>query len=137
VIWSDESSFTLLPTSGRVYVWRTPKGANNPQLLVPAVKHRGMVCDGLGNNIVVHYSVGSIITLHNRITAREYVDRLGNQVHPMIQTLFPNKYAIFKDDIAPIHTAGTGQSWFEEHEGELQHLPWPAQSPDLNTTEPL
>jgi hypothetical protein len=34
-------------------------------------------------------------------------------------------------------TAGTVQSWFEEHEGELQHLPWPAQSPDLNITEPL
>jgi hypothetical protein len=25
MIWSDESSFMLLPTSGRVYVWRTPK----------------------------------------------------------------------------------------------------------------
>jgi hypothetical protein len=24
-----------------------------------------------------------------------------------------------------------------EHESELQHLPWPAQSPDLNITEPL
>jgi hypothetical protein len=36
-----------------------------------------------------------------------------------------------------IHTAGTVQSWFEEHEGELQHLPWPAQSPDLNITERL
>jgi hypothetical protein len=28
-------------------------------------------------------------------------------------------------------------SWFGEHEGELQHLPWPAQSPDLNINEPL
>jgi hypothetical protein len=25
---------------------------------------------------------------------------------------------------------------FEEHEGELQHLPWPAQSPDVNIIEP-
>jgi hypothetical protein len=33
--------------------------------------------------------------------------------------------------------AGTVQSWLEEHEGELQHLPWPAQSPDLNITEAL
>jgi hypothetical protein len=26
-IWSDESSYTLFPTSGRVYVWGTPKEA--------------------------------------------------------------------------------------------------------------
>jgi hypothetical protein len=31
VIWSDELSFTLFPTSGRVYVWRTHKGAYNPE----------------------------------------------------------------------------------------------------------
>jgi hypothetical protein len=41
----------------------------------------------------------------------------------MIQTLFPNDDEVFQDDNAPIHTAGTVQSWFEEHEGELQHLP--------------
>jgi hypothetical protein len=94
-------------------------------------------CHGLGRNIVVHYSVGPIITLHGRITAREYVDRLGNQVHPMIQTLFLNNDALFQDDSAPIHAAGTVQSWFEEHEGELQHLLWPTLSPDLNITESL
>jgi hypothetical protein len=96
---------------------------------------RGRFCDGLGSNIVVLYSVGPSITLHGRITAREYVDRLGNQVHPMIQTLFPNIEAVFQDDSALIHTAGTVQSWFEEHEGELQHLPWSAQSQDMNIIE--
>jgi hypothetical protein len=65
-------------TSGRVYVWRTPKESYNPEYLVR-----------------------------------------------------------FQEENAPIHTAGTVQSWFEEHEGELQHLPWPAQSPDLNVIEPL
>jgi hypothetical protein len=29
------------------------------------------------------------------------------------------------------------QSWFEDHESELQHLPWPAKSPDSNIIEPL
>jgi hypothetical protein len=50
----------------------------------------------------------------------------------MIQTLFPNDDAIFEEDSVSIHTAGTVRSWFEEHEGEFQHLPLLAQSPDLN-----
>jgi hypothetical protein len=54
------------------------------------------------------------------------VDRLGNKVHSVMQTLFSNSDAVFKDDNAPIHSAETVQSWFEEHETELQHLPWPA-----------
>jgi hypothetical protein len=64
---------------------------------------------------VVQYSVDPIITLHGRITAREYMDILGKQVHPMIQTLFPNNDAVFQDNKAPIHTTGTVQSWFEKH----------------------
>jgi hypothetical protein len=51
------------------------------------------------------------------------MDRLGNQVHTMIQMLFLNDKSVFQDDYAPILTAGTVQSWFEEHEGELQIIP--------------
>jgi hypothetical protein len=83
----------------------------------------GWFCEGLVSNIVAEYSVGPIITLHDRITERDYVDRLGNQVQPMIQTLFPNNDAVSQDDNAPTHVAGTVQSWSEEHEGELPHFP--------------
>jgi hypothetical protein len=55
----------------------------------------------------------------------------------MIQTLFPNNGGVFQDENAPIHIAGIAESWFEEHEGGLELLPWPAQLPDLNITEPL
>jgi hypothetical protein len=58
---------------------------------------RGRFCDGLRSNIMIHYSVGPIITLHGRIIAMEYV---GKQVHPMIQTLFPNNDAVFQEDNA-------------------------------------
>jgi hypothetical protein len=58
-------------------------------------------------------------------------------MHPMIQTLFPNNDAVSPDNNTPIQTAGTVQSWFEEHEGELQQLPWSTRSPDLNTIETL
>jgi hypothetical protein len=39
VIWSDESSFTRFPKSGRIHVWRTSKEAYNPECLVPTAKH--------------------------------------------------------------------------------------------------
>jgi hypothetical protein len=48
---------------------------------------------------------------------------MSNQVHPMIQTLFAKNDAVFHDDNGPIHAAATVQSFFEEYEGELQHLP--------------
>jgi hypothetical protein len=47
------------------------------------------------------------------------MDRLGNQVHAMIQTLTTMKFS--KATVAIV------QPWFEEHKGELQHLPWTAQ----------
>ncbi|PNF14495.1 GTPase-activating Rap/Ran-GAP domain-like protein 3 [Cryptotermes secundus] len=59
---------------------------------------------------------GPIITLHGRVTARECVGRLRNQVYPMVQTLFLSNDAVFEDGNAPIHTAGTVQLWFDEHE---------------------
>jgi hypothetical protein len=63
------------------------------------------------------------------------VNRLSNQVHPVIQTLYPKEDAVFQDDSVPIHKAGTVQVWFEEHEDE--HIPWQAQSLGLNNIEPL
>jgi len=39
VIWSDELSFKLFPTSGWVCVWIMSKEAHNPECMVPTVKH--------------------------------------------------------------------------------------------------
>jgi hypothetical protein len=58
------------------------------------------------------YSAGPIDTLHGRITARDYMDRLAYQVHPMIQTLF--RTTQFSNTVVPPLTAGTVQAWFEE-----------------------
>ena len=64
------------------------------------------------------------------------MDILGNQLHRMVQVLFPND-AFFQDNDSPIHTAGSVQSWFEKHEDTLQNLLWLAQFPNLNIIEPL
>ena len=99
VIWSDESSFTLFPTSGWVYVWRTPKEAYNPECLIPAVEHEGrsvMIWAAISWN-----SAGPIITLNGRITASDYVNMIVNRVHPTVQ-VFPKNDATFQDDGSPI-----------------------------------
>jgi len=83
------------------------------------------------------YSAGPIITVNGLITVGDYVDILGNQVPPVVQVFFPNNDVIFQDGNSPIHTARSVHSRFEEHEDALQHLPLPAQSPDLNIIEPL
>jgi hypothetical protein len=61
---------------------------------------RGRFCDGLGSNIVVQYSVGPIIILHGPITATECVNRLDNQLHPMIQSS-PKNDAVFMTTMPP------------------------------------
>ena len=135
VIWSDESTFTLFPTSGRVYVWRTPSQAYDPDCLLPRVKHGGgsiMVWAAIS-----WYSVGPIITLQGHVTANDYVTILGDQVHPMVQTLFPNGDAIYQANNACVHIAHIVQDWFSENEDEVSRLPWPPQSPDINIIEPL
>lgn len=112
VVWLDESSFTLFPTNGRVYVWRTPREAYHSDCLLPTVKHGGgsvMIWAAIS-----WYSAGPIIQITGRMTANEHLDILNDEVLTMTSILLPNT-VIFQDDNAPIHTAKKVQFWFEEH----------------------
>lgn len=135
VIFSDESSFTLFPTTGRIYVWRKPKEAFDQDCLFPTVKHGGGSIMIWG--AISWKSIGPIISLHGRINSQDYLGILSNQLHPMVRELFPEGDAIFQDDNAPIHTAKVVKAWHQEHTSEVEHLIWPPQSPDLNIIEHL
>ncbi|GFY05602.1 transposable element Tcb1 transposase [Trichonephila clavipes] len=69
--------------------------------------------------------LGPLVTLHGKVKAAHYVNILGDQVHPFVQTSFPGECPLYQDDNAPIHTAKIVQEWFAEHEGEVGHLDWP------------
>lgn len=48
-------------------------------------------------------SLGLMITLHDCITAKEYEAILQNQVHPVVQMLFPGDAPIYQGDNATVH----------------------------------
>jgi hypothetical protein len=97
----------------------------------------GKFYDGMGSSIVVQYSVGSVITLHDRITAGEYVDRLSNQVHPSHgpdviseqRCNFPRQCPCSHNWNCSV-TVWTAWRWPSASS-------WPPQSLDLNIIEPL
>ncbi|GFX96488.1 transposable element Tc1 transposase [Trichonephila clavipes] len=134
VIWSDESTFTQFQTTGRVYVWRTPKEAFAPECIVPTVKHGGgslMVWGYLG---VV---LGHLLLCMVRLKLSTMSISWGIRCIHLSRLHFPENAPLYQDDNAPIHTAKIVQEWFAEHEGEVGHLDWPPQPPDLNIIEHL
>jgi hypothetical protein len=125
MILSDESFLTLLPTSRRDYVLRTTKEAYNPECLVPAVKHE--LCFVMVWAAMSWYSVLLVPLLPfmaELLQGNMWTGWVIRCIHdPHVISEQRCKDSVFQDDSVHIHTAGTVQSRFEEHEGELQHLP--------------
>ncbi|GFX53717.1 transposable element Tcb1 transposase [Trichonephila clavipes] len=120
VIWSDESSFTLLQTTRRVFVWRILTEEFHVDCLVPTVK--------LGGGSVMVWAAissrrsGPLVVFRKRITGDHYRSILADHLHPMLQTLFPGERPLFQDDNAPVHTSRCVQTWLHEHDYEVEHL---------------
>jgi hypothetical protein len=131
VIWSDELSFTLFPMPGRVYIWRTPKEAYNLECLV-WFQQWNFLTEVSWYSILLVPLLPFMAKLLQGSTWTGWVIRRI----PWSRHHFETMVQFSKTTVPPL-TAGTVQSWFEEHEGELLDLPWPAQLPDLNIIKPL
>ncbi|GET52988.1 IS630 family transposase [Rhizophagus irregularis DAOM 181602=DAOM 197198] len=106
----DESKFELFRGNGRRLVWRRPHEKYDIECLIPTVKS--------GQQGVMVWGCFS-----------------KNNLGPLVKLEDDQENFIFQDDNAPIHTARVVKSW--EEENEVNSLPWPAQSPDLNPIEHL
>ncbi len=133
VIWSDESKFELFRGNGRRWVWRRPHEKYDIDCLIPTVKsgQQGVMVWGC----FTKYNLSPLVRLDGKITGAVYIDILKDYLLPFLDDLDDWENYLFQEDNAPIHTARIVKSWKEEN--EVNGIPWPAQSPDLNPIENL
>jgi hypothetical protein len=135
VMWSDESRFTLFQNDGRLRMRRQPHPAMDHACIAPTVQASGGSVMIWGCFTWAGLSSGTLCSDH--LKSDDYLDILGNHVHPLIDFYFADGTGIFQDDSACIHRTHVVQSWFNEHEGTFHHMVWSPQSPDLNPIENL
>lgn len=132
IVWSDESKFNLRYNDGRKKDWCFPNATLESRSIVPTVKFGG------GSVMVwgcfTPFGVGRLVFIEGTMNAGGYVDILSRNLLPFVREMGLSKF-IFQQDNDPKHTSRAARHFFDENNIEL--LPWPAQSPDMNPIENL
>jgi hypothetical protein len=132
VIFSDESTFTINSHAGNVHVRRREGEEFRPECILKTAKHPKsvMVWSCMSAN-----GIGRLEIVKGMMNARKYVQMLQNKLVRSACDMFQENSWIFQDDNAPCHRAKVVKEWLQQ--AGIQHLDWPAQSPDLNPIENL
>ena len=134
VLWSDETKVNRIQSDGKVYCWKGEGEPLSDRTTNPTVKHGGgsiMVWGCMGWN-----GVGKLVEVQGKMNADQYCEILDEGMVESFEKLeMEEEERIFQQDNDPKHTSYRAQKWFEDH--NIQVLPWPAQSPDLNPIEHL
>jgi transposase len=134
IIWTDESKFNLYGSDGRQYCWKRPADPLQSHHLKPTVKYGG------GGILVwgcmTPQGVGYLRRIEGKMNALMYQDILSDDYIDTLEYYDLSKEATFMmHDNDPKHKANSTTTWLEEN--EIDVLPWPSQSPDLNPIENL
>uniref|UniRef100_A0A673ADV1 Tc1-like transposase DDE domain-containing protein n=1 Tax=Sphaeramia orbicularis TaxID=375764 RepID=A0A673ADV1_9TELE len=132
MVFSDESRFMVTPTDGRARVW----WERGQRYVANNVLHR----DRWGAGSVMVWGAiwwtgrSNLIIVHGNLNGHGYIENiLRPEVARIMRQLGPK--AVFQDDNARPHRSSAVDQFFED-EG-INHMDWPARSPDLNPIEHL
>ncbi|GBM81412.1 hypothetical protein AVEN_250806-1 [Araneus ventricosus] len=81
------------------------------------------------------HALGPLILVEGTLNSCAYLSIVADQVHPYMATVYPANNDVFQLDNATYHVSKIVRAWLEEHDEELQLLPWPQNSTDFNPCE--
>lgn len=134
IVWSDESKFQIFGSDGREYYWKKIGEPLQNTHIKPTVKFGGGSVFVWG--CFTSCGVGYLCKIDGKLDAELYRKILDEDFMETLQYYeLSTDNIIFMQDNDPKHTAILTKKWFEDNNVEL--LPWPPQSPDLNPIEHL
>lgn len=128
VIFTDESSFRLVNSNGRVFIRRTEEEWEEDVFQAHNTHSRSVMVWGA----ISIDGTGPLIRVEGNIDATGYIDIFRYRLKRHYPGLYEGEL-IFQHDNAPVHTAYIVDQWFRSK--NITVMDWPSKSPDLNIIE--
>lgn len=133
VIFSDETQ-VVLGTNHKVYVWRKADEKWRPECLgLRSSRHGSARVSVSFWGCICASGVGILTPIEGNLNTNKYIELLDEFLWPVVAKNFDNQPWIFQDDNCPAHMSAKAQQW--KTENNINCLPWPSQSPDINLIE--
>lgn len=132
VVFSDESRFLLYRQDGRIRVRRQAHEALLDECVLPRVQAGGggVTIWGAFHNA----GKSELHVLDGNMDQHQYIRVLDTKLLPFARGHFEANF-VFQDDNAPAHRARRVAEFLENE--DVEHMDWPAMSPDMNPIENL
>ena len=134
VIWSDESSFDVVSSSGVEYYWNERPDSLNEKNIKKTKKFGGGSVMVWG--CITPRGVGKLVRIDGILDSQKYTKLLSDGLFESI-----NRYKLslkkitFMHDNAPIHSSYYTKEWLRFN--KVKTIEWPSHSPDINPIENL